>query len=154
MGIISWYLKKRRDAQSSVIGGTYGESVPAETGFRQYPAGTPSSQIPGNLRDGTELFRRALHDLTDIARVGDAYTNLELADRAAIEAKSELDPRSVNRGIADAQRIIAQSLIGERGRAYLSWKYLENLKNLYQSPNNTIVISPFDMSFIPLLQLK
>lgn len=57
-------------------------------------------------------------------------------------------------GIAEAQRIIAQSLIGERGRAYLSWKYLENLQNLYQSPNNTIVISPYDKNFIPLLQIK
>ena len=57
-------------------------------------------------------------------------------------------------GIAEAQRIIAQSLIGERGRAYLSWKYLENLHGLYQSPNNTIVISPYDKNFIPLLQIK
>jgi regulator of protease activity HflC (stomatin/prohibitin superfamily) len=57
-------------------------------------------------------------------------------------------------GIAEAQRIIAQSLIGERGRAYLSWKYLENLQSLYQSPNNTIVISPYDKNFIPLLQIK
>ncbi len=66
------------------------------------------------------------------------------ADRKKIEAA----------GIAEAQRIIAQSLIGERGRAYLSWKYLENLRSLYQSPNNTIVISPYDKSFIPLLQIK
>lgn len=66
------------------------------------------------------------------------------ADRKKIEAG----------GIASAQRIIAQSLIGERGRAYLSWKYLENLKNLYTSPNNTIVIAPYDKTFIPLLQMK
>ncbi len=66
------------------------------------------------------------------------------ADRKKIEAG----------GIAKAQQIIAQSLIGERGRAYLSWKYLENLKNLYQSPNNTILIAPYDKSFIPLLQVK
>jgi prohibitin 1 len=57
-------------------------------------------------------------------------------------------------GIAQAQEIIARSLVGERGRAYLSWKYLENLKNLYESPNNTILISPFDQSFIPLLNVK
>lgn len=57
-------------------------------------------------------------------------------------------------GIAEAQDIIAKSLVGERGRAYLSWKYLENLKNLYESPNNTILISPYDKSFIPLLQVK
>jgi regulator of protease activity HflC (stomatin/prohibitin superfamily) len=57
-------------------------------------------------------------------------------------------------GIAEAQEIIAKSLIGERGRAYLSWKYLENLKNLYESPNNTILISPYEKNFIPLLQVK
>ncbi len=66
------------------------------------------------------------------------------AERKKIEAS----------GIAEAQDIIAKSLIGERGRAYLSWKYLENLKNLYESPNNTILISPYDKSFIPLLQVK
>ncbi len=66
------------------------------------------------------------------------------AERKKIEAS----------GIAQAQRIIAQSLIGERGRAYLSWKYLENLQKLYDSPNNTIVISPYDKNFIPLLQVK
>jgi regulator of protease activity HflC (stomatin/prohibitin superfamily) len=66
------------------------------------------------------------------------------AERKKIEAS----------GIAEAQEIIAKSLIGERGRAYLSWKYLENLKNLYESPNNTILISPYDKNFIPLLQVK
>lgn len=66
------------------------------------------------------------------------------AERKKIEAS----------GISKAQQIIAQSLIGERGRAYLSWKYLENLKNLYESPNNTILIAPYDKSFVPLLQMK
>jgi regulator of protease activity HflC (stomatin/prohibitin superfamily) len=66
------------------------------------------------------------------------------AERKEIEAS----------GISKAQQIIAQSLIGERGRAYLSWKYLENLKNLYESPNNTILIAPYDKSFVPLLQMK
>ncbi|UCG31150.1 MAG: prohibitin family protein [candidate division WOR-3 bacterium] len=66
------------------------------------------------------------------------------AERKKIEAS----------GIAEAQDIIAKSLVGERGRAYLSWKYLENLKNLYESPNNTILIAPYDKSFVPLLQVK
>lgn len=65
------------------------------------------------------------------------------AERKKIEAS----------GIAQAQEIIAQSLIGEKGRAYLSWKYLENLQHLYTSPNNTIVISPYDKNFIPLLNI-
>lgn len=65
------------------------------------------------------------------------------AERKKIEAS----------GIAKAQEIIAQSLIGEKGRAYLSWKYLENLQHLYTSPNNTIVISPYDKNFIPLLNI-
>ncbi len=66
------------------------------------------------------------------------------AERKKIEASD----------IAEAQDIIAKSLVGERGRAYLSWKYLENLKNLYESPNNTILIAPYDKSFVPLLQVK
>lgn len=65
------------------------------------------------------------------------------AERKKIEAS----------GIAKAQQIIAQSLVGDRGRAYLSWKYLENLQHLYTSPNNTVVIAPYDKNFIPLLQL-
>ncbi len=72
-----------------------------------------------------------------------------------LKEKKEAERKKIEAsGIAEAQNIIAQSLMGERGRAYLSWKYLENLTKLYQSPNNTVVIAPYDKSFIPLLQVN
>lgn len=71
-----------------------------------------------------------------------------------LKEKKEAERKKIEaEGIAKAQDIIAQSLAGERGRAYLSWKYLENLQHLYNSPNNTIVIAPYDKNFIPLLQI-
>ncbi|MGB3478470.1 MAG: prohibitin family protein [bacterium] len=99
-------------------------------------------KLPAKVKNAIEAKLEADQDAQKMEFV--LLKEIKEADRKKIEAG----------GIAEAQRIIAQSLIGERGRAYLSWKYLENLKNLYQSPNNTIVISPYDKSFIPLLQIR
>jgi regulator of protease activity HflC (stomatin/prohibitin superfamily) len=99
-------------------------------------------KLPAKVKNAIEAKLEAEQDAQKMEFV--LLKEIKEADRKKIEAT----------GIAEAQRIIAQSLIGERGRAYLSWKYLENLKSLYQSPNNTIVISPYDKNFIPLLQIK
>jgi regulator of protease activity HflC (stomatin/prohibitin superfamily) len=98
--------------------------------------------LPAKLKNAIEAKLEAEQDAQKMEFV--LLKEQKEAERKKIEAG----------GIAEAQRIIAQSLIGERGRAYLSWKYLENLQSLYQSPNNTIVISPYDKNFIPLLQIK
>ncbi len=98
--------------------------------------------LPAKVKNAIEAKLEAEQDAQKMEFV--LLKELKEADRKKIEAA----------GIAEAQRIIAQSLIGERGRAYLSWKYLENLRSLYQSPNNTIVISPYDKNFIPLLQIR
>jgi regulator of protease activity HflC (stomatin/prohibitin superfamily) len=99
-------------------------------------------KLPLKVKDAIEAKLEAEQDAQKMEFV--LLKETKEADRKKIEAS----------GIAEAQRIIAQSLIGERGRAYLSWKYLENLQNLYTSPNNTVVISPYDKNFIPLLQIK
>ena len=99
-------------------------------------------KLPAKVKNAIEAKLEAEQDAQKMEFI--LLKEIKEADRKKIEAG----------GIASAQRIIAVSLIGERGRAYLSWKYLENLKNLYQSPNNTIVIAPYDKSFIPLLQIK
>ena len=99
-------------------------------------------KLPAKVKNAIEAKLEAEQDAQKMEFV--LLKEIKEADRKKIEAG----------GIASAQRIIAVSLIGERGRAYLSWKYLENLKNLYQSPNNTIVIAPYDKTFIPLLQMK
>ena len=52
-------------------------------------------------------------------------------------------------GIARAQRIIANSLTN----SYLQWYYIQTLKELINSPNNTVIIAPFDKNLTPLLQI-
>jgi regulator of protease activity HflC (stomatin/prohibitin superfamily) len=99
-------------------------------------------KLPAKVKNAIEAKLEAEQDAQKMEFV--LLKETKEAERKKIEAA----------GIAEAQRIIAQSLIGERGRAYLSWKYLENLQSLYQSPNNTIVISPYDKNFIPLLQIR
>jgi regulator of protease activity HflC (stomatin/prohibitin superfamily) len=99
-------------------------------------------QLPAKVKNAIEAKLEAEQDAQKMEFV--LLKEKKEAERKKIEAG----------GISDAQEIIAKSLVGERGRAYLSWKYLENLQNLYTSPNNTIVISPYDKNFIPLLQVK
>ncbi|MEK6879285.1 MAG: prohibitin family protein [Nanoarchaeota archaeon] len=62
------------------------------------------------------------------------------SERKRVEAK----------GIADAQKIIAESLNNE----YLTWKYIESINNLANSENTTFVITPYDQKLIPMLPLQ
>jgi len=85
----------------------------------------------------------------------EAEQDAQKMDFVLLKEQKEAERKKIEAsGISEAQQIIAQSLIGERGRAYLSWKYIENLRNLYESENTTIVISPYDKNFIPLLNIK
>ena len=61
------------------------------------------------------------------------------ADRKRIEA----------RGIKDSQDIIQATLTAE----YLSYYYIETLRNLVNSPNNTVMILPMDQSLTPMLNI-
>jgi regulator of protease activity HflC (stomatin/prohibitin superfamily) len=62
------------------------------------------------------------------------------AERRRIEAK----------GISDANREIAKSLTSN----YLTWYYVDMLKTIAQTQNNTFVITPFDQKLVPMLQMK
>jgi regulator of protease activity HflC (stomatin/prohibitin superfamily) len=62
------------------------------------------------------------------------------AERKRVEAQ----------GIADANKVIAGSLTN----SYLSWYYIEMLKKIAGSENNTFVITPFDQKLVPLLNVK
>jgi regulator of protease activity HflC (stomatin/prohibitin superfamily) len=53
------------------------------------------------------------------------------------------------RGIADANRVIAGSLTS----SYLSWYYIEMLKTVASTQNNTFVITPFDQKLVPMLNV-
>ncbi|GAI20306.1 unnamed protein product, partial [marine sediment metagenome] len=52
-------------------------------------------------------------------------------------------------GISKAQRIIANSLTSQ----YLQWYYVQTLQELVNSPNNTIIVTPFDQKLTPLLNI-
>ena len=52
-------------------------------------------------------------------------------------------------GISRAQKIISNSLTPN----YLQWYYIQTLKQLVNSPNNTVIIAPFDQKLTPLLQI-
>lgn len=137
---IDIYSEKREEVQSEI--NLELEKDLEERGIVLEKVLLRNISLPAKVRDAIEAKLEAEQDAQKMEFV--ILKEVKEAERKKIEAG----------GIAEAQRVIAQSLIGERGRAYLSWKYLENLRALYQSPNNTIVISPYDKSFIPLLQVK
>src|SRR3989344_5365690 len=65
--------------------------------------------------------------------------------------KSEAERKRLEAtGIADAQKVIAESLTPE----YLQWKYITTLEGLVKSDNTTFVITPFDQKLIPMLPLE
>ena len=67
-------------------------------------------------------------------------TEKKKAEQRIIEAK----------GLAESQLIIDKTLTPE----YLQWKYIETLEKLVNSPNNTVVILPFDQKLTPLLNIQ
>lgn len=134
------YSEKREEVQNEINTGL--EKDLTERGIALEKVLLRNIKLPAKVKNAIEAKLEAEQDAQKMEFI--LLKEKKEADRKKIEAS----------GIAEAQRIIAQSLIGERGRAYLSWKYLENLRSLYQSPNNTIVISPYDKNFIPLLQIK
>jgi len=52
-------------------------------------------------------------------------------------------------GISAANRIISKSL----SSSYLQWYYIKTLQQLVNSPNNTVIITPFDQKLTPLLNI-
>jgi regulator of protease activity HflC (stomatin/prohibitin superfamily) len=65
--------------------------------------------------------------------------------------KQEAERKKVEAsGIAEAQKIISNTINPQ----YLQWKYIEALKDLMNSKNNTIVITPYDQKLTPLLNLN
>ncbi len=65
--------------------------------------------------------------------------------------KQEAERKKVEAsGIAEAQKIISNTINPQ----YLQWKYIETLKELVNTKNNTILITPFDQKLTPLLNLN
>jgi len=65
--------------------------------------------------------------------------------------KQEAERKQVEaRGVAESQKIISNTISSQ----YLQWKYIEALKELMNSKNNTIVITPYDQKLMPLINLN
>lgn len=65
--------------------------------------------------------------------------------------KQEAERKKVEaEGVAEAQRIINSTI----SNSYLQWKYIETLKDLVNSPNNSFVIAPYDQKLTPLLNFN
>lgn len=65
--------------------------------------------------------------------------------------KQEAERKKVEAtGISEAQKIISNTINPQ----YLQWKYIEALKDLINSKNNTVVIAPYDQKLMPLLNLN
>lgn len=94
--------------------------------------------------DPGETIRKA------IERKLEAEQELQRKDfeRQTAEKDAEIR-RTEAQGIADAQEIIRSTLTNE----YLQYEYIQRLKDLVDSPNNSTVILPFDQNLTPLLNV-
>lgn len=122
-----------------------------------------SSQIADDLSKsiigrGIEVEQVLLRDIKLPKKVQDeidakmaAKQEAEKMEFILQKEKQEVDRKVLEaRGISDANRIIAKSL----SQSYLQWYYIQTLQKLIGSPNNTIVITPFDQKLTPLLNVK
>ncbi|MDQ3193929.1 MAG: prohibitin family protein [Bacteroidota bacterium] len=65
--------------------------------------------------------------------------------------KQEAERKTVEAaGVAEAQKIINSTI----SNSYLQWKYIETLKELVNSPNNSFVIAPYDQKLTPMLNFN
>jgi regulator of protease activity HflC (stomatin/prohibitin superfamily) len=95
-------------------------------------------ELPGKVREAIDEKISAEQRAQQMVYV--LQKEKQEAERKQVEAK----------GIAEAQKIISNTINPQ----YLQWKYIEALKDLMNSKNNTIVITPYDQKLTPLLNLN
>lgn len=106
----------------------------------------------GIIRERVLLRRVRLPDavMTAIEQKLAEDQNAQKMDYTLAKERKEAERKRVEaQGIADANRIISGSLTSN----YLAWYYVEMLKAVANSPNNTFVITPFDQKLIPMLNM-
>jgi regulator of protease activity HflC (stomatin/prohibitin superfamily) len=121
-----------------------------------------SIQISENLRAAVkernvEIERVLLRDVKLPAKVQNeidakmaAKQEAEKMEFVLDKEKREAERKAVEaQGISDANRIIAKSL----SHSYLQWYYIKTLQQLVNSPNNTVIVTPFDQKLTPLLNI-
>jgi len=121
-----------------------------------------SIEISENLREAVkerkiEIERVLLRDVKLPAKVQNEI-NAKMAAKQEAEKmefvldkeKREAERKTVEaQGISDANKIIARSL----SSSYLQWYYIQTLQKLVNSPNNTVIVTPFDQKLTPLLNI-
>ncbi|RMF92247.1 MAG: prohibitin family protein [Candidatus Schekmanbacteria bacterium] len=125
--------------------------------------GKISSEIEEQLRgiykgNGIELERVLLRGVSlpkevtaAIDRKIKAKQEAEQMEFTLMREEKESERKRIEaKGIADAQKIIAESLTPE----YLQWRYITTLEALTNSDNTTFVITPYDQKMVPMLPLK
>ncbi|MFN3813947.1 MAG: prohibitin family protein [Aquificaceae bacterium] len=79
-----------------------------------------------------------------------AYEEAQRMQYLLEKEKLEAERKKVEaQGIAEANRIIASSLTKE----YLTWKFIENIQEYAKSPNNTIILIPYDSKMTPIINI-
>jgi len=79
-----------------------------------------------------------------------AYEEAQRMQFLLEKEKLEAERKKVEaQGIAEANRIIAGSLTKE----YLTWKFIENIQEYAKSPNNTIILIPYDTRMTPIINI-
>ncbi len=95
--------------------------------------------------DLPETVKKAIEE--KIAALQEAQRMKYVLEKEKLEAKrKEVEAQ----GLANAQRIINQTLTSK----YLQYLYLTTLRELANSQNTTFIITPFDRSLVPLINLN
>ncbi len=121
-----------------------------------------SLQIGKNLREAVKgrnlgIERVLLRDVKLPAKVQNeidakmaAKQEAEKMEFVLDKEKREAERKAVEaQGVSDYNKIIARSLSGN----YLQWYYIKTLQQLVNSPNNTVIVTPFDQKLTPLLNI-
>ncbi len=117
------------------------------------------NEVKGELKNrGVVLERVLLRNVELPTKLQQAINEKLAAEQEAQRMKfilqrerQEAERRQIEaNGIAKSNQIIGKSLSKE----YLQWYYITALERLINSPNNTVIILPFDQKLTPLLQVS
>jgi len=109
---------------------------------------TAHIQIVDLLLRDVRLPKKVVEKIEEKLRAKEEAEKMKFViEKERLEAERKITEA---RGIAESNRIIANSL----SEKYLQWYYLQTLKELANSPNNTFVITPYDSKLIPLLNVN
>lgn len=180
LDVTVWYRLSEGDAPNLLrtVGTDYVEKIvrPAtRTALRDVSVKYPATDIYSSKRDdfvseisknleksfegrGIVLEKVLLRNVELPEKIREAIDEKIAAEQRAQQMvyvlqkeKQEAERKQVEaRGIAEAQKIISNTINSQ----YLQWKYIETLKDLMNSKNNTIVITPYDQKLTPLLNLN